>query len=146
MKVTSKVEELFEKQAMLEQLAKKRLAPYPTAFRVAKALNIVNSALRDLKIKRQNIFLQYGKPTEDGKQIKVADENMPLFEAELVKFLALEIEVDIPQISMNQLGMADIEPAILAPLLGWFVFEHDIDPADEQVTGAPKAESAPRPH
>lgn len=116
-----KLDTLIKGWPALQDLGNKPLKPYPTAYRVAKALTMVKAVLDDSEKARVALIRKYGAPSEDGKQVSVTLENQAAYAAEEEALRNSEVSVDLHPIAFADLGDAPIEGAVLRPLLGWFI-------------------------
>ena len=123
---------LLESFHALQQLGQKKLPPHPLAYRVGKAISAVGSIAKGIEKKRQALVREYGILTEDKKNIEVPADKMKDFEAAVQALMDSEVEVVVNTVEIEMFHEA-IEPAILAPLLSWFIVESATVPKQAQV-------------
>lgn len=113
---------LIEGFHALQQLGQKKLPPFPVAYRVGEAIQKLESTVKDIERKRRALVKEYGVLSEDKIKIEVQADRMEEFTVKTEALQISEVEVDVPKISI-MLFIEPIEPAILSPLLGWFIVE-----------------------
>lgn len=78
--------------------------PIKINFYLQKNKAALTSLAQDIETARLNILRQYGSPSEDGDQYIIPKENIEEAQQELNDLLALEQEVNIYTIDINNLG------------------------------------------
>lgn len=78
--------------------------PIKINFYLQKNKATLTSLAQDIETARLNILRQYGSPSEDGDQYIIPKENIEEAQQELNDLLALEQEVNIYTIDINNLG------------------------------------------
>lgn len=131
MKHKMKAVVLIESFHALNSLGQKKLPPHPVAYRVGKAIAKVSSVAKQIEMDRKAIVKEFGVLTEDKKNIEVPAEKMPAFEAKVQALMDSEVEVECHTIEINDLA-DNIEPAILSPLIDWFIVESVVVPKQAQ--------------
>lgn len=129
-----KVRDFAEKLDALSALATKKLPPYPTAYRVGRAIKSLHSATNEVNAVHRQLVIKFGAADEKNKnQYKVLPENEVAFNAEFSPILDSIVEVNMPTVDIAELGNETIEPTIIAALLDWFILDRSIPqsiPAD----------------
>ena len=101
----------------LQALAGTKL-PAKSAYRVAKAINLITPELKLFEEHRLKLAEEHGTKSEDGQNYTFANGSAEAFSAALQTLLDEEVAITLPTISPDDLGTADIEPAHLAALDG----------------------------
>ena len=78
--------------------------PIKINFYLQKNKAALTSLAQDIETARLNILRQYGSPSEDGDQYIIPKENIEEAQQELNYLLALEQEINIYTIDINNLG------------------------------------------
>ncbi len=123
MKVSVAIKDFPTKLGALQSLATKKLPPYPTAYRVGKALAAMQSEERHLQLMHANLVKKYGELDESKQNWKVKPENTDEFNAEFNPILESEVELEIPTIDVTDLGKEPIEPVVISSLIDWFIYD-----------------------
>jgi len=112
----------IESYHALKQLGAKKLPAFPVAYRVGKAIQKLESIMKDIERKRQALIKEYGTLSEDKSKIEVSQERMEEFTAKTEELQDSEVEVDLNSVDI-QMFIEPIEATIISPLLGWFIVE-----------------------
>lgn len=100
----------------LKELAKAKMTG-TAALRVARALKLLSVEAQTYHEARLALAKSLGTLTDDGQNYLFADQGVE-FNAQLVKMLHEELDIDLPQLSESDLDLVDIAPEHLLPLLG----------------------------
>ena len=103
----------------LNDLLRKPLKPL-VAFRLSQVARVVGEKLEDFDKARQPVFEKFGKEV-DG-QIVVGKDKIEKFAEEYNPILAEPVDIDLPEITIADLGDAEISAADLMAL-GWLIKE-----------------------
>tara|TARA_R100001244_G_scaffold25113_2_gene25464 strand:+ start:116464 stop:116835 length:372 start_codon:yes stop_codon:yes gene_type:complete len=95
--------------------------PIKASFKLAKIVRIVEEELTDYKTALKSLQLKHAIKGEDDEPVIIENqyvfEDVAKFNAEYAELLGFEVSLDIEQISLEDLGDAEIEPAHLVSLL-----------------------------
>ena len=116
-----KMDTLVSGYGALQALGNKQLTPFPTAYRVGKAITAVQAILKAGEVDRMAIFKKHGAVNEETKMIEVPEEAQPAFQIDMDTLMQTEVEINIHPIAITDLGTTGIEGALLGVLDGWFI-------------------------
>ena len=125
MKIT--IKELLESNEGFMALKKLDKIPTLTAYKIAKLDKVIRYELevftdfKNAKIKElgEEILDADKKPTGNWN---VKQENTEAYQEAIKKLLAVEVEIEVPEVKLADLGVATIAPETITPLL-WLIKE-----------------------
>lgn len=101
-----------------------RELPTVAAWRLGKVSRKLNRELADYNEARNKLVLKYAIEAHDvNEPARVADEHLEDFQNEVRTLLAQEIEIEIPTLTIEELGSGPFKPVELAPL--WFAIQEE---------------------
>ena len=96
------------------------------AYKLGKALKIINDELEFYEDSRKKLFEQYCIKDEKGHvkindkgQVQVAPDKIPIFNTEMEKINNIEIELNIPYLILEDLTNVKLTPQEAANLIWW---------------------------
>lgn len=119
MKIT--LGDLRDSQPALNVLIDKEL-DITTAFKLSKAVKIIDKELKDLEEFRMKLIKKYGIYDDKQKAFTVKEDNQPKFYEEFGKLLDTKVDIKFTKISIKDLGDIKITAKQLA-LLDPFIKE-----------------------
>lgn len=125
MKIT--IKELLESNDSFVELAALKTIPVLTAYKLAKLSKDIRAEQETFTELRNAKIKELGEETldKDGNKTgnwNVKKENAELFNDETKKMLSIEVELNVPEVKLADLGVTTIAPDVLTPLL-WLVKE-----------------------
>lgn len=119
-----KLGQLVAKTPSLEALVSTKLSAV-AAFRLAKDVRLINDELTTYNTAHNDLIKKYGSENEDGNyQIKADDPKFQDYAVEETELLNEEVDLDIQQVKLNELGNAfEIEPKFMADLIDFIIIE-----------------------
>jgi hypothetical protein len=118
MKVT--VKQILEGQQSIAKLLDKSL-PAATAFRLGRLVSKVDAELKVFDDQRTKLVQEMGEDIGEGK-FKIKDENIDKFNAEMNTLMAIEIDIDVQQLSISEFGAIEVTARDLLQI-EWLVKE-----------------------
>lgn len=109
-----KLNEIKNLKDPLKELVDKEI-PVKTAYKFLKLVKAVEQEVIDIEQMRIKMVKNYGEIKEDGKII-VTEENQKKFLKEYEDFMKTEVDLDIPDICIDDLGDINISVNSLSNL------------------------------
>ena len=106
--------ELVGMKSSLQKLIGKDL-PIKTAFKLGKLNKYLSDFYAIFDENNTKLFRKYGEEKEKNKII-IKNENIHKFNAELEELMALEVEITLDKISLNELGDIQLSPLDISNL------------------------------
>ena len=117
-----KLDQMLNSVEALAELTSTKLPSKP-AYRVARITNKIEAELKLFNEQRSKIVLELGTPSEENEdQFTFTPENSIKFNEQISDLLNEEVEIDVPTISINELGSAEIKPATMM-ILDWMLVD-----------------------
>jgi hypothetical protein len=110
-----KLSTLVNAQGALARLAGTKL-PAKAAWRVGVILKKVDPLLVEFRKANEDLVRKHGEPVENTDNLRVRQENMPAFMAELNDLLEMGEELDFVKLRLSDLGEVEVTPADLMAL------------------------------
>jgi hypothetical protein len=107
--------EIYGLTRSLQKLTDKEL-PIKVSFRLYKFLKDSSAEMETLEKARVKLVEKYAEPKEEGKEMKVADENRDKFQEEFSGLLGEEVEIAFDPISIEDLGDIAMSTNDLIPM------------------------------
>ncbi len=118
-----KLSALILAQPAMKLLAETKL-PVKASFRVAKALQLASTDLTVYEQERMKLLQKLGVLSDDKSQyVFESAENMQAFQEAITTLQNEEVSVELPTVSVEELGDIELAPGTLFPLLGILVTE-----------------------
>lgn len=124
--ITLTVGDIVGAQLALMNVSNKEL-PAVTAWKLAKAVRILEPEFKSYEDTRIKLVKQYGEQDEEGNWQVIREKNND-FQEEVTEVLQQEVVVDLELISLEALSEGTYKPRDLA--LIWFLFEEEHDESD----------------
>jgi hypothetical protein len=100
--------QLVDAAKPLENLGLKDI-PIITARKLLKAIDLIQPELKIVDQMRQKLFAKYGSP--DGKGgLEIQPDNFSAFNKEWQKLCEETVELNIPEITLDELGNVSVKP------------------------------------
>ena len=114
---------LVAAQPAMKLLSETKL-PVKVSFRVAKALQLAAVDLNVYEQERLKLLQELGVLSDDKNQyVFDSTEKMNSFYGAVAALQEEDLQVDLPLISVNDLGDIDLAPSTIFPLLGVLLTE-----------------------
>ena len=108
--------EIYGLTRSLTKLTDKEI-PIKISFKLFRFLKDCSGVMETLEKSRIKLIEKYsGEKKEDGKDMKVSDENNDKFQKEFTELLQEEVEIDFKSILIDELGDIKISTNDLIPL------------------------------
>lgn len=111
---------LIESNKVLNILNQKRGFSGVTAYRIMKNVKAISTELADYEKQRINLCEKYANKGEDGNPVineeqkyDISNENMKVLRDELEKLHAEAVDVPIKKISLEEINVAELSPAMI---------------------------------
>jgi hypothetical protein len=120
-----KLKQLIESVPSIQELIKEPL-PVKTSFKLSTFISKMNPEIEAFdKVKKDKIIEYKGERQKDenGREIntfKIPDENVEKFSKEIKELLEQEVDIDVPDINIEDLGDIKIKPEFLMGL-NWLI-------------------------
>lgn len=115
-----KLSKLIEVFQAMQALSQTKL-PAKVGYRVAKSINMIRPELEAYEQQRAKLAESLGKISDDGKQYLFDGQSGKDFQDQISAMLDEEVTLDLPSITPEDLGDAEIEPMHLAALDDFFI-------------------------
>lgn len=96
--------------------------PAKVGFRVAKAINMIRPTLEAYEQQRQKLLQELGS-SEDGQTFTFDAEAGKAFAEQMNALANEEVTLELPTVTVDELGSVDIEVGVLAALSGIIIVE-----------------------
>ena len=91
--------------------------PVATSFKLSRILNVIRREVDLFDEKKNELIKRLGEKDNSGEMIRVTNENMKEYIDELNSLLEVEINIDVDQISENDLSPElEVEPELLSDI------------------------------
>ena len=121
--------------ASLQALGAVKL-PAKAGYRIGKAINKLRSEIAAYEEERNKLLVEFGNPVEDiTGQYQIPANNVPQYNAQIAALVDEECNIELPTVTMSELGSISIEPMHLA-VLEDIVLDDPIPPTPTE--GAPE--------
>ena len=107
--------EIYGLTRSLQKLVNKEL-PVKISFRLCRFLRESAVEMESLEKSRVQLVEKFAEPKEEGKEMKVSDENREKFQQEFSNLLSEEVNIDFEQISIEDLGDISLSANDLIPM------------------------------
>jgi hypothetical protein len=126
--------EIINSQAELAKLASLDGLPTKVSYWLGRTITKLGQLLKHYEAERQRLISAYGPKNEEGKVITSEDgtvvfegDNAELFAKEYNELFNMELTINSPKITLDDLGNTSLSPKAFV-VLGWL-----IDGVDEEV-------------
>jgi len=117
-----KIREVLEAAPVLKKITVFSL-PVKVSYNIMRNMKKIEHELKPFEQSRLNLVEKYGKESEDGGKVTVADENLQSFYKDVASLLEEEVEVDLRLIKVEQLEEVKLTPNEIQCID--FIFEKD---------------------
>ena len=107
--------EIYGLTRSLQKLVDKEL-PVKISFRLCRFLKSASVEMEALEKSRVQLVEKFAEPKEEGKEMKVSDENRESFQKEFAALLSEEVEIDFETFSIDDLGDISLSTNDLIPM------------------------------
>lgn len=118
MKVTLKLGEIVASAETLKVVAATKM-PVKTSYRLNKMLRLVSKEVKIYEEEKGKVFEEYGESAGEGL-LQIKEEHKDDAKKELDTLLDQDVELDLPDVSLDDLGNLQVTPLelqVLEPLL-----------------------------
>lgn len=117
-----KLSQIVECAPALSALAATKL-PAKSAYRVAKAINLIKPELTAYEESRLKLAEQFGVKSEDGTSFQFDADGAASFSKGMADLGNEDVDLKLPTVTPDELGDIEIEPMHLAALDGVLIME-----------------------
>lgn len=111
-------QEIYQIASQLEELSDMKIyIPAKANFFIQKNINVIKSAATEIEKTRLNIAQQYGVLDEEKNGYYIPPEHIETANKEVLDLFAIEQELDIKKISIEDLGNVEFTPAQMQSLM-----------------------------